>query len=220
MIDIIPAIGLGSNTFDQIEEKIRLVAPHVTWIQIDISDGTMVPTISVLSFEPLVQLMTQEALAHLSFEAHLLVADPQKYIRPLASLGFKRIVAHSEANDPRLFLTEAKYESVEIGMALDGPSSIDILEPYLEEIDYVLLQMNEAGVKNLPFDPEQVEKIADIRRFSPDMAIEVEGGMNETTAKLVRDAGANRIVSTNYLFSDPNNIPQAIAMLKGIETSN
>ena len=80
-----------------------------------------------------------------SFEAHIMTASPEKLIKRLADAGFKRLIGHVEAHDPRQFLDEAEYESVEVGLALDGPSEVEIIEPYLDTIDVVLVMTIEAG---------------------------------------------------------------------------
>lgn len=211
MIDIIP--GILETEWSEIESKVKLVAPLVPWVQIDVADGTMVPTTTVLKFDQFDQLVKLDQLSHVSFEAHLLVASPEIYIRKLSDAGFKRVVAHVEAHDPRVFIDEAKFESFEVGLALDAPSDLELLEPFIEEVDFVLLMMNEAGVKDQPFQEEQIEKIIDLHRHLPDLAIEVEGGIDARTAKLAREAGATRIVSTHYIFSDPQNIQSAIQKL-------
>lgn len=204
MIDVIP--GILESEWSQIESKIRLVAPFVPWVQIDVADGTLVPTTSLRTFDQFDPLVKLEELQNLSFEAHLLVASPEKYIRAIADAGFKRVVAHVEAHDPRRFIDEAKFESFEVGLALDAPSDLELLEPFIEDVDYVLLMMNEAGVKDQPFQDENLEKIIDLHRHMPDLAIEVEGGIDERTAQLVREAGATRIVSTHYVFTNSGHI--------------
>lgn len=217
MVDIIP--GILEKDFAEIERRITLVAPYVSWVQIDVADNTLVPNETCLEFgKPLdsarggfVQLAKLVQL-----EAHLMVAEPEKYIRPLADAGFKRLIAHVEAHDPRRFLDEAKYESVEVGLAIDGPTDVEAIEPFLEEIDVVLVMMIEAGFSGQQLMPETIEKIKTIRRNFPDLPIAVDGGINDKTARLVRDAGATRLVSTSYLFKDPANIAEAIDRLKNV----
>lgn len=211
MIDVIP--GILETEWSLIEAKVKLVAPFVPWVQIDVADGTLVPATSFQDFEKF-KVFTSVEHSPLSLEAHLLVASPEKYIRALSSAGFKRVVAHAEAHEPRIFIDEAKFESFEVGLALDAPSDLELLEPFIEEVDYVLLMMNEAGVKDQLFQDEQIEKIVDLHKHSPDITIEVEGGIDERTAKLVREAGATRIVSTHFLFQNPQSFELAIKQLE------
>lgn len=204
MVDIIP--GIFEKEWNEVEHKIALVAPYVDWVQIEISDGTLVPAVTISQFDHLD--------SSLSFEAHLMVADPVKYIRPLADSGFKRLIAHIECQDPRHFLDQAKYESIEACLAIDAPTDFDELEPFLDEIDGVLVMTAEAGETGRVFQPETVEKIRLIGKNFADLPIEVEGGVNNVTAKIVVEAGATRLVSTKYIFSNPSNIATAIQRLK------
>ena len=207
MIEVIP--GIFEKEWEEIVRKINLVRPYVDWVQIDISDGTLVPATSLTEFAQFAQFAKS-----LSLEAHLMVEGPVKYIRPLVDSGFKRLIAHLECQDPRHFLDEVKFESVETMIAIDGVTEITELEPFLGEIDGVLIMTNEAGEKGLEFMPENVEKIRLVAQNYPDLPIEVEGGLSELTAKIVREAGATRIVSTSYIFKHPESIAAAIERLK------
>lgn len=207
MIDIIP--GILEKEWSSIEEKLHLVSPLVDWVQIDVADNTLVPNETLLDFSHFAHVDKK-----LSLEAHLMVANPEKYIKALVDNGFTRLIAHVEAQDPRVFLEQATHEEVEVGIAIDGATELEQAEPFLEEVDVVLIMTIEAGFSGQPFMPETAEKIRTIRQNFPDLPIEVDGGINDQTAKIVRDAGATRIVSTSYLFKDPANIAATIEHLK------
>ncbi|MBI3385609.1 hypothetical protein HY031_00835 [Candidatus Gottesmanbacteria bacterium] len=210
MIDVIPAIL--EKDWTEIERKIKLVAPLVGSIQVDFADNTIVPNATFLTIESFAPLIKNYPTV--AFEAHLMVANPHKLTRPLVQTGFKRIIAHVESQDPRLFLDEAQYESVEVGIAIDGPTEIEQVEPFLEEVDFVLVMTIEAGFGGQPFLPETVEKIKAIHSNYPDLPIEVDGSINDATAKLVKDAGATRLVCGSFLFKDPAHIAAALEQIK------
>lgn len=213
MVEVIP--GILEKEWAAIERKLTLVAPHVSWVQIDVADNTLVPNTTFLDFAKFVQLdKLDQSLSHLSLEAHLMVANPEKYVKPLCDAGFKRLIAHIEAHDPRLFLDAAQYEHVEVGVAIDGPTELEQAEPFLGEVDTVLVMTIEAGFSGQAFMTETVEKIKLIHQNFPDLPIEVDGGINDKTAKIAVDAGATRLVSTSYLYKDPANIARAIERLK------
>lgn len=191
MVDIIPAIF--ENQWSEIEKKISLVSPHVSWAQIDIADGSLVPAQTFLEFGKFVQL---DQLVQL--EAHLMVAQPEKYIRPLVDAGFKRIIAQVEANDPRLFLDEAEKEGIEAGLAIDGPTPLEHVEPFLENLEVVLVMMAEMGASGLLLQNENIEKIRSIHRSFPDLPIAAEEGITKDTAKVIIDAGATRLVVSDH----------------------
>ncbi len=207
MADIIP--GILEKEWSVIEERLGLVKGLVGAVQIDIEDNTYVPNETILTFGAFVPWAKE-----FSLEAHLMVSQPEKYIKSLADAGFKRLIAHVESDDPRLFLEQAKYEHVEVGMAIDGGTELEQIEPFLEEIDMVLVMTIEAGFSGQPFMVETVEKIKTIHQNFPDLPIEVDGGINDQTAKIAKDAGATRLVSTSFLYKDPANIEAAIEKLK------
>lgn len=212
MIDVTPAIF--TDDFEVLKERIAALAPHVPWIQIDLSDGTMVPNKTFFELDKFSALFSQ--FPSISFEAHLMVDNPVKYLKPLADAGFKRIIAQVEAADPRQFLEEAKLESVEVGLALDGASEVDILEPFMEEIDLLVIMTIEAGSAESPFLPESVEKIKNLRHHFPDLAIVAEGNIDTRNAKLLSDAGATRlVVSSDTLLKDPGGLSKTLEALQG-----
>jgi len=209
MVDVIA--GILEKEWEQVEDRLRMVAPHVEWAQIDFADNTMVPNTTFLDFAKFKEYADQ-----LSLEAHFMVASPEKYIKAAADAGFKRLIAHVEAHDPRIFLDQVKYEQVEVGIAIDGPTEFEQVEPYLEEADFVLVTTTEAGFSGGVFLPEAVEKIKSIHAYLPDLAIEVSGGISDVTARLVKEAGATRLVANHYLFADPSNMSTAIEHLKNV----
>lgn len=208
MIDIIP--GILEKEWGQIEAKINLVAPLVEWVQIDIADGTLVPAKTFLELEKF-----HACSKKIFLEGHLMVAKPEAFIRPLVDAGFRRLIAHVEANDPHLFLDQARFEEVEVGLAIDCPTEIELIEPFLDQIDCVLVMTVEAGASGQLFQPETVEKIRLIHEHASDLAIEVDGGINPQTALIAREAGAVRVVSSSFLFKDAAKISEAIEELKG-----
>jgi len=210
MVDVIP--GILEKEWPSIEERVKLVAPHVEWVQIDVADNTLVPNTTLLDFSQFQWVAT--AFPKLSLEAHLMVANPEKYIKPMADAGFKRLIAHIECHDPRVFLDQVQYEHVEVGIAIDGPTELEQAEPFLEEVDMVLVMTIEAGFSGQPFLTENLEKIKKIHENFPDLPIEVDGGINEQTAKLAVEAGATRLVSTSFLYKNPQTIAKSIELLR------
>lgn len=214
MLDVIP--GIFEKEWDPIEEKLRLVAPLVDWVQIDIADETLVPNSAWSQYEKFSICSSVKELHHVSLEGHLMVIKPELLIRPLVDVGFKRLIAHVECQDPRLFLDMAKYEHVEVGLAIDGATDLEQIEPFLDQIDTVLVMTIEAGFSGQEFMVEAVEKIRRIHEHFPDLPIEVDGGINQKTAKVAVDAGATRLVSTSFVFRHQAGISQAIEELRSV----
>ena len=210
MVEIVA--GILEKDIHDAERKIALSAVHLTTIQIEIADNTLVPNETITDLSLFAPIIAQ--YPNIVFEAHLMVANPEKYIRAVADAGFGRIIAHIESNDPRTFLEKVRYEELEVGLALDGGSELREIEPFLEEIDFVLIMMVEAGFSGQPFLPEAIEKVKLIHQNVPDLIIEVNGGVNAETAKAIVDVGATRIVSTSFLFKNPDSMADAIVSLQ------
>ncbi len=212
MIDVIP--GIFEKDWAGFVQKVALAAPYTKWIHVDLLDGSMVEGVTITDFSQLSAL--KDSYPNLSFEGHLMVASPDKYIKGLVDAGFNRLIAHVESNDPRRFLELAKFEEVEVGFAIDGTTEIDQIEPFIEEVDFVVILSAEAGEPGQPFLPEAVEKVKLLRQNYPDLPIEVVGGITDQTAKSMIDAGATRLVATNFIFKDPASVAQCIEALKNI----
>lgn len=208
-VDIIA--GVTEKDWDNFVSKVSQVAPYVSWIHVGVSDGTMGIDPTLSDFSKLSELT--DAYPHVSFEARLLTANPEKYVRPLADAGFKRLIAHVESNDPRRFLDQAKFDEIEVGIAVDGATEIEEVEPFLEEVDGVVIMTAEAGEAAGTFLPEAVEKIRLIRQNFPDLPIEAVGGITDVTVKTVKDAGATRIVSTAFVLQNPDGVEEAVEVL-------
>lgn len=210
-VEVIP--GIFESDWPEVERRVALAAPVSKWIHIDFADGSMIDKITPLPGEPFKALIA--SYPDTSFEAHLLVASPEKYLRALVDAGFTRLVVHLECSDPRRFFEEARYDEVEVGIAIDGATEISEVEPFLEEVDVVSVLTKEAGAAGgkESFLPESVEKVKLIREHFPDLPIEVVGGITDTTVKAVKDAGATRIVSTEYIFSHAGGVAAAMEAL-------
>lgn len=214
MLDIIP--GILEKDGKELERKIALVAPHAPWVQIDIGDNTLFPCESVHDMNVLIPIIQKFVRLGVKFEAHLMVGKPRDYITDLVNAGFSRIIAHVECDDPREFMAEARVHETEVGLAIDVDTEIEVIEPMLEEIDVLLVMTVETGSSGQIFEPEAVEKIKVVRRNLPELPIEVDGGMNPASAKIVKEAGAERVVSTSYLFNTEHNIEEALETLQTV----
>lgn len=209
-IDVIPAII--EQDWDSFCDRVAQAAPYASWIHVYVSDGSIGIERTLVDFSRLSELV--DRYPNCSFEAHILAAYPEKFVRSLADFGFTRLIAHVESNDPRRFLDEVKFDDVEVGLALDGASEIELIEPFLEAVDFVVVMTKETGVTGDVFLPEGVEKVKLIRQNFPDLPIEVVGGINDVTVKSVIDAGATRIVSSEFIFKDPARVGEAVETLR------
>lgn len=211
MVDDNVIAGISEKDWDAVVAKVAMAASVVRWVHIVVADGTMGTDVTVTDMDKFADLVAD--FPQVSFEVHLLSATPEKYIRPLADAGVSRLIAHVECNDPRRFLTEVKYDEVEVGIALDGATEIEEVEPFLEEVDFVVVMSAEAGITGGTFLPESVEKVKLLRQNLPDLPIEVVGGITDVTAKALKDVGATRVVSTAFLYQHPGGMAEAADVL-------
>jgi ribulose-phosphate 3-epimerase len=211
-MDVIP--GIGEIDPKELARKIALVLPYTDWIQLDIADDTLVASKTFSDSTALERILTPMQALGKHAEAHLLVADPVPLVKAVSQAGFSRVTAHVECEDPREFLAEARSFEMEVGMAIGADTEIEVIEPYLEELDYILVMTGELDSTKHIFQPETVEKIKTIHRNLPDLPIVAEVGITPETIKLVADAGVSRVVVGSYLFGNEQDIVSRIEELQ------
>lgn len=204
---IIP--GIQEATFPEIEKRIHLVEPYVKWVQIDVTDKTLTTNESFRDPKPFKNLKTK-----VNLEIHLMTKNAAEKAQEWIDAGFKRIIAHVEIDSPQKYINNIKGKA-EVGLALDGPTPIEAILPYISQIDSVLIMMYKAGPSGQKFQPEQLEKIRILHQRNPDLPIEVDGGTNLETIRETEKAGAIRFVATSAIFRS-DNIKEAIEKLQGI----
>ncbi len=212
MIEVIPAIL--EKSFAEIESKIHMVEQYVTWIQIDIADDTLVNNRTYLNGKSFASLTT-----HAKLEAHMMVRDPIKYIPSFIEGGFKRFFGHVEGEKVDEFILKCQESGVEVGLAIDGPTPIEKIFPYLSDIDAVLVMAIEAGESGRPFREETIEKIKAIGDKDFEMPIAIDGAMNQENARKVVSAGATRINSNSYIFGS-GKVEERIRILRNLDENN
>jgi len=203
---IIPAI-IAKNQ-DELEEKIKKVADFVDIIQLDFMDGKFVPNNSI-DFD--FKLPDTKC----KFESHLMINDPEKWIDNHASKVDTILIHYESINDPMAIIYQVKDNNKKVGFVLNPETSISKIENYLNYLDQVLIMTVNPGFYGSPFLPDMIEKISDLRKFKPELNIEVDGGVVPDTIGLVDRAGANMFVSGSYIVKS-NNVRESIINLKRI----
>lgn len=209
MIEVIP--GILEQSFSAIVEKLRLVEEFCPWIQIDLLDNSLFGNTSFHDASAFTNLRTTSKL-----ELHMMVVHPENFVDEWASVGFKRFIGHVEGmTNVENFITKVRSKKLEVGLAIDIETDVKIIEPFLPNIDCVLVMGIHTGKSGQVFDDRAITKIHKIKLLAPNLPIEVDGGVNDETAGNIVQAGANRLVSTSYLFNSPH-IPQAIKKLQNL----
>ena len=208
MAEIIPAIL--TDSFEDAQQKVRSVAPVVRWVQLDVSDGIFTPNATWGEPEQV------RELGNVRVEAHLMVEKPEEILPLWLTSGVGRIFIHYEATqEHERCITMIKEAGIEAGIALLPQTSADVVAPFAQTLDAVLVFSGSLGSYGGVFNGDDtLSKISTLRRHYPDLTIEVDGGMNPESARAVVEAGADAIVSGGFIFGNKN--PQeAIEELEG-----
>ena len=196
---IIPAI-LTDNVKD-LKLELDRIQGLSDWAQIDIMDGKFVNNISV----SLEDIADNNMLKSFSLEAHLMVENPGLYFEQCEKSSIKRVIFQIEGTDDvERDLAEAGRLNLQKGLALKPETSLREVEPYINDLDVILLMSVEPGFQGQKFIEATLEKIKALRKMAPDITIEVDGGINSDNIKSVSDAGADYFVVGSELLKSKN----------------
>ena len=212
MFEIIP--GILEKEWGEIERKIKAVKPFAKSIHVDIIDGKFASKTTFLDPTPFSKY-TKE----LFFEVHMMVENPIQYLDSFAKAGFKRFIGHIEKMPDQVEFVVKAEDLGEVGLAIDGPTSLDAVKVPYRDLDCILLMTVKAGQSGQEFNPEYLKKIEIFRSDQDNIAIpiEIDGGINSETILLAKNKGANRFVSTDFVFGAQNPQDQ-FDLLKKSET--
>ncbi|EFM12959.1 ribulose-phosphate 3-epimerase [Paenibacillus curdlanolyticus YK9] len=172
------------------------------WIHIDVMDGHFVPN---LTFGPIV-VESVRPYTKLPFDVHLMIEKPELYIPAFVKAGADRITVHAEACvHLHRVVHLIKEHGLPAGVAINPGTPLSAVEPVLDDLDLVLIMTVNPGFGGQSFIPQSVGRIRQLRTMLQErglehMNVQVDGGMNAETAKLVRDAGANVLVAGSYVY--------------------
>jgi len=175
-------------------------------------DGVFVPNISFGM--PVLEAIQRHAKKPL--DVHLMIVQPERYLETFKKLGAEIITVHYEAC-PHLHRTiqQIKDLGCKAGVALNPHTPVNVLEDIIQDIDMVLIMSVNPGFGGQKFIEHTYEKVRKVRKMSPNILIEIDGGVNQNNAKKLIEAGANALVAGNFVFSSKNPI-QTIQDLKNI----
>lgn len=203
--------------FGNLQRDVEMLnASNADWIHVDVMDGKFVPNIS-FGF-PVLNAVNKIATKPL--DVHLMIVEPDRYIKNFAEGGAHNITVHYEAC-PNLHRTiqHIKEQGCKAGVALNPHTRVDLLRDIITDLDLVLIMSVNPGFGGQKFIENTYNKLHDIRSISaisnPNLLIEVDGGVDITNANKLINAGANLLVAGNSVFSAPNPT-DAIAQLKSV----
>ena len=203
-----------SADFANLERDIKRVENSgADWLHIDVMDGHFVPNITIgVPVTASIRKITQ-----LPLDVHLMIENPDKYVEPFKIAGADILTFHYEAvredKIPEL-IQFIKESGMKAGMSIKPKTAVDVVLPYINDLDLVLVMTVEPGFGGQKFMQNCADKLPFIKNNShKDLIIQVDGGINNETGKICRDLGANCLVAGNYIYKS-DNIFDAIQSLK------
>lgn len=185
------------------------------WLHLDVMDGHFVPNIT---FGPDVVRAARKA-TDLFLDTHLMISEPAKYIDTFAEAGSDMITVHIEAcPDPREILAAIRSLGKEAGLVINPPTDFNKVEPYLGEIDMLLVMSVNPGFAGQKFIPDVLPKVVQAKTWrethDAKFKIEIDGGVNADTVESVWQAGADVIVAGSAVMNSTD-YKRAIRELRG-----
>lgn len=190
--------GVLEKDWQEIEKKLEVIRIFSDKVHVDIIDGQFNKNQTILDPAPFAQYKDE-----LFLEVHLMVNEPINYLKTYYSAGFKRFIGHVEKmSDQTEFVARCELYG-EVGLALDLETAIELIKVPFEDLDLIHIMSVKAGEAGQNFEESSLEKIKELREKT-DVPIEVDGGINDETIKLAKDAGANYFVATSFISEAPN----------------
>ena len=208
-----------SADFSQLKEEIKkLEDAGADMIHVDVMDGHFVPNLTI--GPPVIKSLRKHT--NLPFDVHLMISPVHKFIENFANAGSDIITFHPEATEnisETIGLIRKLKKSV--GISLNPNTPVNIIKKVLKDINLVLVMSVHPGFGGQKFMPEVLEKIKELDKIKKEQNlifdIEVDGGINFQNSKIVKEAGANILVSGTTIFKDNNgNIKKNIDTLRSI----
>ena len=187
-------------------------------IHLDVMDGNFVPNISFGA--PVISSVRKVTSA--LFDVHLMVEEPIRYLKDFKKAGADIITVHYEAcQDLAATLSELKALNVKVGLAINPDTPVEVLKPYIKDVDMVLVMSVYPGFGGQSFIESSYEKIKAVKQMALDhgldkLWIEVDGGIGAGNIEQVKNAGANIFVAGSAVFKD-NIIENTMSLKKLIQ---
>ncbi|MCI1274390.1 MAG: ribulose-phosphate 3-epimerase [Clostridiaceae bacterium] len=201
-----------SADFANLERDIKLVEDAgADWIHVDVMDGHFVPNITI--GVPVVKSIKK--VTKLPLDVHLMIENPEKYTEAFINAGADILTFHYEAtSNPEALISKIKSMGAKAGMSIKPKTKAEDILKFLPLLDLVLVMTVEPGFGGQSFIDNCAEKLPIIKsKAQDDLIIQVDGGINDKTAKICRDFGANSLVAGSYIYKSKD-LNEAITSLK------
>ena len=180
------------------EERDRVKQGGYNWVYLHVMDGLFVPNISFGM--PVIKCI--RPVCDLFFDVHIMISQPQKYITDLKKSGADLVTFHVEAEgDPAETIRMIHAEGMKAGISVKPGTPVEVLAPYLDEVELVLVMTVEPGFGGQSFMEDMMPKLAWLReRCRPGTVLQVDGGINRKTIAAAAAAGADCFVAGSAVF--------------------
>jgi len=206
MVSIAPSM-LGAD-FGSMRKAAELVAPHSSYLHMDVMDGHFVPNLTM--GVDLVKAL--KGIAPL--DVHLMVTDPLNFIDDFYEAGAEIISVHIEAKNPKDALKKINDKGIKSGIALNPSTPKEKIIPLLDIADIVLVMSVEPGYCGQSFHKNAIDRVNFFKSNFPEKIVEVDGGVNTENSAVLTANGADILVAGSAIFNSKNPIKTIKMMMK------
>lgn len=214
--DFLISPSILSADFTRLGEQLKQAEDAgADWFHIDIMDGHFVPNISM---GPFIVEACRKA-TDLPLDVHLMITQPERYLDRFASAGASNLTVHIETcPDMHQTLEQIHELGCQAGITLNPSTPVDLIKPFLSEVELVLIMSVKPGFSGQSFMPEVLPKINAVKSWLAErqsqVLIEIDGGINAKNIGQTYDQGARVFVAASSIFKHPDGIQAGIDLLK------